>query len=172
MAETPAPKQSLEKQPAIPPTEKGKGKGKGKPSKALQGIPDSTPLLEDPSNTSRRKRQTPSGNPLLTVVDTTGICEMEILPCLCPNRLLRHEQLLQAGLFCSTFDNPETAFTFMVLDDYLIENLECKTTGQQYFSKLQIITNKVFPHSVPVCSITFHICAYAHTYYRICTDSF
>jgi hypothetical protein len=71
---------------------------------------------------------------------------MEILPCICPDHPPQHEQLLQAGLFPSSFEKPETAFTFMVLDDYLIDNLECKTTGQKYHSKLQSITNRMFPY--------------------------
>ncbi len=165
---------SLEIQPETPSTQKGKAHSK--PSKGSKGIPDDNynfvkPSLDYSPITPRRKRTAPSGNLLLTVLNVTGICDMEILPCICANRLLRHEQLLQAGLFPSTFDEPETAFTFTVLDDYLIENLECKTTGQKYFSKLQSITNKMFPYHVPVCSITFHICAYAQTYYRTYTNN-
>jgi hypothetical protein len=38
-----------------------------------------------------------------------------------------------------------------VLEDFLIDNLECKTTAQQYYSKLQCMTSKMIPNSVPVC---------------------
>jgi hypothetical protein len=37
-----------------------------------------------------------------------------------------------------------------VLDDFLTDNLECKTTAQQYYSKLQSTTNRMFPDNVPV----------------------
>ncbi|KAH9024318.1 hypothetical protein EDB85DRAFT_2075192 [Lactarius pseudohatsudake] len=37
----------------------------------------------------------------------------------------------------------------LILDDFLADNLECKTTAQQYYSKLQSITNRMFPHHVP-----------------------
>ena len=59
-------------------------------------------------------------------------------------------QLMNAGLFPSSYKQIETAFTFAVLDDLLTDNLECKTTAQQYYSKLQSITSPLFPDSVPV----------------------
>ena len=143
----------------------GKAKGNGKKSKNVQGTLDDRydfvkPSLDYSSDHTRRKRKARSGNPLVTVVNITGICDMEILPCICDNRPPRHEQLFLAGLFPSSFDEPETVFTFMVLDDYLVENLECKTTGQQYYSKLQSTTNRMFPYRVPVCIIAFYICAH------------
>ncbi|KAH9163424.1 hypothetical protein EDB89DRAFT_1912653 [Lactarius sanguifluus] len=73
----------------------------------------------------------------------------EVLFCVCPNAGTNDEQLLQAGIFPSTFRHIETAFTFSVLDDFLANNLECKTTAQQYYSKLQSITNRMFPDNVP-----------------------
>ncbi|KAF8262069.1 hypothetical protein EI94DRAFT_1705049 [Lactarius quietus] len=36
-----------------------------------------------------------------------------------------------------------------VLEDFLTDNLECKMTAQQYYSKLQMMTNKMFPNNVP-----------------------
>jgi hypothetical protein len=83
---------------------------------------------------------------------------MEILFCICPNGGVRDEQLLQAGLFPSSFKQIETVFTFSVLDEFLADNLECKTTAQQYYSKLQIITNRLFPDNVPVCDISKFLC--------------
>ncbi|KAI6146186.1 hypothetical protein BKA82DRAFT_165012 [Pisolithus tinctorius] len=44
------------------------------------------------------------------------------------------------------FEKPSTAFTFAVLDDFLRDNLECGTSGMNYYSK---ITSSVFPHLVP-----------------------
>ena len=79
-----------------------------------------------------------------------GIFDMEILYCICSNAVNKDEQLMNAGLFPSSFKQIETAFTFAVLDDFLTDNLECKTTAQQYYSKLQSITNRMFPDSIPV----------------------
>jgi hypothetical protein len=74
-------------------------------------------------------RTSQSGNPLITVVNQTGVFDMEILYCICPNAGARDEQLLQSTLFPSSFKQIETAFTFSVLDDFLTDNLECKTTA-------------------------------------------
>jgi hypothetical protein len=105
------------------------------------------------------------------VVNQTGIFDMDILFCICSNKLPRDEQLLQAGLFPSSYKQIETAFTFSVLDDFLIDNLECKTTAQQYYSKLQIVTNRMFPDNVPV--FVFAPSAYAMLIrvYRTCASS-
>ncbi|KAH8985052.1 hypothetical protein EDB86DRAFT_2810433 [Lactarius hatsudake] len=111
---------------------------------------DSAGDVLDPSGGhTRRTRTAQSGNPLITMVNQTGVFEMEVLFCVCPNAGTNDEQLLQAGIFPSTFRHIETAFTFSVLDDFLANNLECKTTAQQYYSKLQSITNRMFPDNVP-----------------------
>ncbi|KAH8979439.1 hypothetical protein EDB92DRAFT_1806523 [Lactarius akahatsu] len=111
---------------------------------------DSAGDVLDPSGGhTRRTRTAQSGNPLITMVNQTGVFEMEVLFCVCPNAGTNDEQLLQAGIFPSTFRHIETAFTFSVLDDFLADNLECKTTAQQYYSKLQSITNRMFPDNVP-----------------------
>jgi hypothetical protein len=112
--------------------------------------------MDSSENNSRRTRTAKSGNPLITVVNQTGVFNMEVLFCVCPNAGTRDEQLLQSGLFPSSFKQIETAFTFSVLDDFLADNLECKTTAQQYYSKLQSITNRMFPHIVPVCHAASH----------------
>ncbi|KAH9172399.1 hypothetical protein EDB89DRAFT_1906254 [Lactarius sanguifluus] len=106
-------------------------------------------VLEPSGGHTRRTRTAQSGNPLVTMVNQTGVFEMEVLFCVCPNAGTNDEQLLQAGIFPSTFRHIETAFTFSVLDDFLADNLECKTTAQQYYSKLQSITNRMFPDNVP-----------------------
>jgi hypothetical protein len=59
-------------------------------------------------------------------------------------------QLMMAGLFPATFHNLKTAFTFRVLEEFHLDNLECKTTPSQFFSLLQRLTNEEFPNIVPV----------------------
>ena len=116
-------------------------------SDTLFSLPD--PDANDRS--SGRTRTAASGNALFTIVDRKGIFDMEIIFCVCSNSGDTDAQLLRSGLFPATFKQIETLFTVPVLDDFLIDNLECKTTAQQYYSKLQLMTNKMFPHSVPVC---------------------
>ncbi|KAI9430515.1 hypothetical protein H4582DRAFT_1823951 [Lactarius indigo] len=106
-------------------------------------------VLDPSEGNTRRTRTAKSGNPLITIVNQTGVFDMDVLFCICPNAGADDEQLLQAGIFPSTFKQIETAFTFSVLDDFLADNLECKTTAQQYYSKLQSITNRMFPDHVP-----------------------
>ncbi|KAI9431532.1 hypothetical protein H4582DRAFT_1822431, partial [Lactarius indigo] len=57
-------------------------------------------------------------------------------------------QLMMAGLFPATFCNPKTSFTFSVLEDFHLDNLECKTTPSQFFSHLRRLTNDEFPNSL------------------------
>jgi hypothetical protein len=90
--------------------------------------------------------------PLITVVDSQGVFEMEVLFCACSDKESRDQQLLRAGLFPATFKQIETVFTFSVLDNFLTDNLECKTTAQQYYSKLQSMTSYMFPDHIPVRS--------------------
>jgi hypothetical protein len=59
-------------------------------------------------------------------------------------------QLMTAGLFPATFRDPKTAFTFWVLEDFHLDNLECKTTPSQFFSRLRRLMNDEFPNTVPV----------------------
>jgi hypothetical protein len=104
--------------------------------------------------TVHRTRTAKSGNPLMTIVDCQGVFEMEVLFCGCRSSVMsQYEQLLRAGLFPATFKQIETLFTFSVLDNFLTDNLECKTAAQQYYSKLQSITSIMFPDHVPVSQI-------------------
>jgi CxC2 like cysteine cluster associated with KDZ transposases len=133
-----------------------------KQSDSLFDFPE--PLHDHSERSSQRTRTAKSGNPLLTLVNQTGVFDMEVLFCICPNAGDRDEQLLKAGLLSSSFKQIETAFTFSVLDDFLADNLECKTTAQQYYSKLQSITNRMFPDHVPVCYNDFQ-------YDMVCADN-
>ncbi|KAI6113860.1 hypothetical protein EDD16DRAFT_1521058 [Pisolithus croceorrhizus] len=59
-----------------------------------------------------------------------------------------HMQLFHTKLYPSTFERPSTAFTFLVLDDFLRDNVECGTSGINYYSKLCQVTSSVFPHLI------------------------
>ena len=90
------------------------------------------------------------GNPIITIIDRSGIHEIGVRWCCCPNAPKRDMQLMTAGLFPATFRNPRTAFTFRVLEEFHLDNLECKTTPGQFFSRLRRLTNDEFPNAVPV----------------------
>jgi hypothetical protein len=115
---------------------------------------DNIEIYTDYAEEVRIKSYTaPSGNPMLTVIDRNGVFDFEVVFCVCchPSDDNNDEKLLRSGLFPATFKSIKTVFTFSVLDDFLKDNLECKTTAQQYYSKLQSTTSKMFPNKVPVC---------------------
>ena len=91
---------------------------------------------------------------MLTIVNQNGVFKVVFCVC-CDSTSNDHndEQLLWSGLFPVTFKSIKTVFTFSVLDNFLKDNLECKTTTQQYYSKLQSTTSRMFPSLVPVCCI-------------------
>ena len=92
------------------------------------------------------------GDQSMTLIHVNGVFEHCICFCRCQGAISEHEQLFCHRLFPSTFDRPETAFTFDVLDYYGIDAMECKTSAQSFFQKLRRVTNNAFPDIVPVCS--------------------
>ena len=89
------------------------------------------------------------GNLWMTLVDITGVHFLPIHFCTCPNAPLRYIQLLRHALYPVSYDRPQTAFSFRVLDDFDLDNLESKGTAQRYYAKLCRLTNNAFPHAVP-----------------------
>jgi hypothetical protein len=84
------------------------------------------------------------------VVDKSGVHRIRIHPCTCSGCPPLDLQYLDMGLFPATLRRIETAFTFKVLDDFRMDNLECKTAALKYYSKLKRLTSNCFPQSVPV----------------------
>ncbi|KAG1726675.1 hypothetical protein EDB19DRAFT_1643371, partial [Suillus lakei] len=88
----------------------------------------------------------------LVVVYSTGIYSHHISWCQCPGAEKdRHLHLLKAKLFPASITHPHSAFTFDVLDNFLIDALECKTSAMSFYQKLQCFTNNVFPDKIPDC---------------------
>ena len=73
-----------------------------------------------------------------TVVDSTGIFVHTVRWCRCNGAGDKDKdlQLLRCRLFPSTTMKPQTAFTFDVPDQFLIDELECKTSSSSFYSKL------------------------------------
>jgi len=75
----------------------------------------------------------------ITVVDSAGIFVHSVNWCRC-NRASdqdKHLQLLQHRLFPSTVFKPQTAFTFNVLDEFLIDSLKMQDLSIQLLFKAQ-----------------------------------
>ncbi|KAG2064161.1 hypothetical protein BDR04DRAFT_1036051 [Suillus decipiens] len=73
----------------------------------------------------------------MTVVDTLGLHSLMIRFCQCTNSLSPNMQLFKTGLFSASFTLPKTAFTFAVLDDFLLDNLECRTLAMNYYNNIR-----------------------------------
>ena len=87
----------------------------------------------------------------LTVVDVSGVHRMWVKWCNCPNSREHQERhLLQMGLFPVSYKNIKSTFTFKVLDDARMSNLECKSSAYQYYQKLRRATSPWFPNAVEV----------------------
>jgi hypothetical protein len=87
----------------------------------------------------------------LTIIYSTGVFTHNVLWCHCPgSNNQQYPQLLKAQLFPASTSHPQTAFTFDVLDHFLIDTLECKTSAMSFFQKLQHLTSNAFPDSIPV----------------------
>ena len=89
------------------------------------------------------------------MVDSAGIFVHAVKWCWCDGAKEqdKHLQLLRCSLFPSTVTKPQTAFTFNVLDEFLIDELECKTLASSFYSKLRRLTNNAFPDSLPVSEV-------------------
>lgn len=86
----------------------------------------------------------------IVIVHTNGVHHLPIWLCSCLTAPDPISQYLQMGFYPATYKQIETVFSFQVLDDYRIENLECQTSYHHYYSKLRRLTNSIFPENVPV----------------------
>ncbi|KAI6096114.1 hypothetical protein EV401DRAFT_2062325 [Pisolithus croceorrhizus] len=87
----------------------------------------------------------------MTIVHTEGIFSHEVSVCKCPGSDPNdcHLDLLYQRLFPASISKPKTAFTFDVLDHFLIDALEYKTSAMSFYQKLKRFTNNAFPERVP-----------------------
>ncbi|KAG0698586.1 hypothetical protein DFH29DRAFT_983831 [Suillus ampliporus] len=81
--------------------------------------------------------ETQSGVSNLVVVHSTGIYSHHVSWC-----QDRHLHLLKAKLFPASITRPHSAFTFDVLDNFLIDALECKLRAMSFYQKLRILYDK------------------------------
>jgi hypothetical protein len=70
----------------------------------------------------------------------------KILHCCCANTADEPSQLVSAGLFPTTIDQSETAFTFTPLDDFEVYSLASKKSAYVHFIVWQRHINGAFPH--------------------------
>ncbi|EGO04284.1 hypothetical protein SERLA73DRAFT_42639, partial [Serpula lacrymans var. lacrymans S7.3] len=85
----------------------------------------------------------------MLLVDRYCVHHLPVRWCSCPNAACSDVQLLSNGLYPASQKKPQTAFTFVLLDDSLINNKECKIFVMTFYSKIWHVINSVFLHKVP-----------------------
>ncbi|KAJ3500194.1 hypothetical protein NMY22_g19340 [Coprinellus aureogranulatus] len=101
--------------------------------------------------------KTLQGHRVVTIVHSNGLHSLPVVICGCPEREhLLLEDFLALGLFPASFDDVQTVFTFAVLEDCLMDFLECHTAPSKYFNKLRRLTNPAFPDTVPTRIVELH----------------
>ncbi|KAG1733409.1 uncharacterized protein EDB91DRAFT_1084462 [Suillus paluster] len=93
------------------------------------------------ANASKNNHDLSTGVPFIkndktmtTIVDKSGVHTHIIKYCMCADAPSADLQLFRLGLFPASFTQPKTTFTFDVLDDFLLDNLECGTSAMNYYS--------------------------------------
>ncbi|KAG2003780.1 hypothetical protein CC2G_004358 [Coprinopsis cinerea AmutBmut pab1-1] len=89
------------------------------------------------------------GNRVLVFVHLNGVHHLPVHFCTCDGAAPQEYQLLSYGFYPATSKNVRTVFTFALLDDHLLQTLECFTSTHHYFTKLRRVTNEPFPETVP-----------------------
>ena len=86
----------------------------------------------------------------LVLIDISGVHQLTVGWCCCPNAPDQASQLFRHRLFPASTSRPSTAFTFGVLEYFHIDAVECKTSASNFSSKLRRLTDFSSPQSVPV----------------------
>ncbi|KAG1721824.1 uncharacterized protein EDB91DRAFT_1240275 [Suillus paluster] len=86
----------------------------------------------------------------MVIVNRSRVHQLEVRCCGCPDAMSPDIQMFRHGLFAASFNRPKTLFTFSVLNDFLLDNLECGTSAMamNYYNKLRQVTSSTFPHLV------------------------
>jgi hypothetical protein len=87
---------------------------------------------------------------LFTVVHTNGVHATRVRICGCSGAADKLSQLMHSQLFPATSQDPKTAFTFSVLKDFHMHNLQSKCGAFDYMLSLRRLTDNVFTTKVPV----------------------
>ncbi|KAG2021206.1 hypothetical protein CC2G_006461 [Coprinopsis cinerea AmutBmut pab1-1] len=119
------------------------------------GLSFNSPSLENASEVpdctfdAKPTGRATEGAKVLVIVHTNGVHQLPFQFCKCDDYVEEDVQLLRMGFYPASHKDVKTAFTFALLDAYLLETLECYTSAFHFFSKLRRLTNEVFPKHVP-----------------------
>ena len=85
-----------------------------------------------------------------TIVHTNGMHETIVEYCHCLEAPSEPFQLIEAGLFPSTLEQPMTAFTFEVLRNFEKHVLASKKSAYDFCDALRKLTDSAFPQNISV----------------------
>lgn len=127
-------------------------------SKVLPNVPNEAAaaairLGHDDNNTSCPSSRS---NISFTVVHSNGIHSTLARFCECPRAKDRITQLMQARLFPGTILDPKTAFTFDVLKEFSMHNLQSKCGAFDYMKSLRRLTNNAATETVAVRARSYY----------------
>ncbi|KAJ7443174.1 hypothetical protein B0H11DRAFT_1881567 [Mycena galericulata] len=95
----------------------------------------------------------PTNSRLFTIVNGNGVHATRIAFCGCKKQPLlpidRVRQLMLSRLFPATTKDPRTAFTFSVLKEFSLHNLESKKAAYDYLGAILRLTDNGFTADVP-----------------------
>ncbi|TEB21527.1 hypothetical protein FA13DRAFT_1757507 [Coprinellus micaceus] len=83
-----------------------------------------------------------------TLVDINGIHKTRVRCCGCNGIPNRAQQLMESGFFPGSLKQPETAFSFAVLHQFHLLQLEAKTSAYDFTSALRRLTDNTFTHLI------------------------
>lgn len=87
----------------------------------------------------------------MTLISSSGIHTITVAWCTCFDADYS-SQLMATRLFPATMTRPKTAFTFELLDHFLVDSTVCKTTAYSFYDKLRHLTDSANASSLPVSS--------------------
>ena len=93
---------------------------------------------------------------MLTILHIDGFHNISVRYCGCDSSPSPHLQLFDGKLFSASIDNPKTAFTFELLQQYQIHHLEGKGSAYSYVQALYRLTNDEGSSEIPVCLVSLH----------------
>lgn len=96
------------------------------------------------------------------IIHTNGVHSTRVNFCGCPSAVeAKVDQLLRSDLFPATTKDPQSAFTFAVLKNFRMHNLQSKCGAFDFVMSLRRLTNNSFTSTVHVSRLT----AFKHTSY-------
>lgn len=88
-----------------------------------------------------------------TIINNNGIHSVSLRFCGCETANMHVQQLLRQRLFPASTDQPQTAATFSILEEYHLISLESKVSAHHYYTALARRNNNTGMTPPKVCTL-------------------